>query len=346
MIQYECRRCGEPMESPDSLAGQEDTCPKCGCDTGVPNGQTGGKALRYTLGAAGCTAAIIAYSFVGVLLGWQHGGGALPILCLLSLCGVIWYGVTQRKAIAKRHATTFAGTLLLFVVILAAAAIFWPQSGVSTETSESDTDNETAVQLPLPWAELHEGWQRVEIPDVGTIDIPPCLEVQSGPVAQLGQALKSEMGLETDRKGIIIQQAGMNQLDSGAANRYVRIIVRTQRFAPGEVESLREGLALSAAEQDEVTAMLEAQLRPIIPIVRFGRVRIVKIAGMDALRIGYVRNSTSGDGHIHVEQYTFPNHDRSHEVTIAYRLSEREQWARCCSDVLHSFRITNIRGSQ
>lgn len=36
MISYECHRCGEPMESPDSLTGQEDACPKCGCAVQVP----------------------------------------------------------------------------------------------------------------------------------------------------------------------------------------------------------------------------------------------------------------------------------------------------------------------
>ena len=30
MVEYECPACGEPLQSPDSLVGQMDTCPVCG----------------------------------------------------------------------------------------------------------------------------------------------------------------------------------------------------------------------------------------------------------------------------------------------------------------------------
>ena len=36
MISYECDRCNERMESPDSLLGQFQTCPECGAKTKVP----------------------------------------------------------------------------------------------------------------------------------------------------------------------------------------------------------------------------------------------------------------------------------------------------------------------
>ena len=36
MIRYECRSCGALLESPDSLAGEDDTCPTCGHANRVP----------------------------------------------------------------------------------------------------------------------------------------------------------------------------------------------------------------------------------------------------------------------------------------------------------------------
>ena len=36
MISYKCVKCGEPLEAPDSLAGQPETCPKCGNVCVVP----------------------------------------------------------------------------------------------------------------------------------------------------------------------------------------------------------------------------------------------------------------------------------------------------------------------
>ena len=36
MISYKCVKCGEPLEAPDSLSGQPETCPKCGNVCVVP----------------------------------------------------------------------------------------------------------------------------------------------------------------------------------------------------------------------------------------------------------------------------------------------------------------------
>ncbi len=39
MIDYKCPKCKESMSSPNSLAGQEDVCPICGCTAVVPQGE-------------------------------------------------------------------------------------------------------------------------------------------------------------------------------------------------------------------------------------------------------------------------------------------------------------------
>ena len=37
MIDYKCQSCGEPMQAPNSLAGQDDKCPSCGALCRIPS---------------------------------------------------------------------------------------------------------------------------------------------------------------------------------------------------------------------------------------------------------------------------------------------------------------------
>ena len=37
MIDYKCQSCGEPVQAPNSLAGQDDKCPSCGALCRIPS---------------------------------------------------------------------------------------------------------------------------------------------------------------------------------------------------------------------------------------------------------------------------------------------------------------------
>ena len=77
MIDYTCQHCGERMSSPDSLAGQPDTCPACNRITTVPHAAAVVRLSRRTI--------ITAFIVVGTLaatLAWglcQLGGDSVTM---------------------------------------------------------------------------------------------------------------------------------------------------------------------------------------------------------------------------------------------------------------------------
>ncbi|MHC4716836.1 MAG: hypothetical protein ACYS5V_07700 [Planctomycetota bacterium] len=59
MIRYKCVKCGELLESPDSLAGQRDTCPLCGGFCVVPRKASRRRLPTVVAVAAGAAAIVI-----------------------------------------------------------------------------------------------------------------------------------------------------------------------------------------------------------------------------------------------------------------------------------------------
>ncbi|OQB85906.1 MAG: hypothetical protein BWX88_01523 [Planctomycetes bacterium ADurb.Bin126] len=64
MLRYKCAHCGEKLESPAQLAGQEDMCPACGKLCTVPQGGWNNRSVRLAIGGS-----ILALA-LGSLLGW------------------------------------------------------------------------------------------------------------------------------------------------------------------------------------------------------------------------------------------------------------------------------------
>ncbi|MFW6106644.1 MAG: RDD family protein [bacterium] len=96
---------------------------------------------------------------------------------------------------------------------------------------------------------VRPGWRRVSIPGVGTIDVPPSMEVQKDDSA-IGM-LKS--GAMDDQPQVVIQQRGLNDQEERARGTYVRILVSTENGAPGQYSRLDEIHSLTQAELTELS---------------------------------------------------------------------------------------------
>lgn len=46
--------------------------------------------MRYLYAIVACIAIFVAYILIGAVLGWKHGGGAIPIVLLLFLFSWTW----------------------------------------------------------------------------------------------------------------------------------------------------------------------------------------------------------------------------------------------------------------
>lgn len=85
------------------------------------------------------------------------------------------------------------------------------------------------------------GWERIEIPGVGSIEIPDSMEVQDDEYQDAKEAVTG-----TDSDTFIIQQAGLNEGSDEAMNTYARIMISCDQGSsddyPPPTSSLRGAL--------------------------------------------------------------------------------------------------------
>lgn len=101
-----CHSCGkELVVARDAVAMRDDSTSSD--DTAVPQDENidSGPAevresiepdkqmpqgLRVVIALIVCAGIYLAYVVIGVLLGWEHGGGFIPIMIMLTLMGCVW----------------------------------------------------------------------------------------------------------------------------------------------------------------------------------------------------------------------------------------------------------------
>ena len=89
----------------------------------------------------------------------------------------------------------------------------------------SKVNGDKAKAIPL-----RAGWQRVTIPNIGTIDMPPTMEVQSGILKTFGVAMRKGVGATGSRStDFIIQQKGLNEGQASAFKLHALVTIHTGR---------------------------------------------------------------------------------------------------------------------
>jgi hypothetical protein len=200
---------------------------------------------------------------------------------------------------------------------------------------------------PLAPPKLPIGWERIHIPDVGTIDIPPTMEVQGSTLTELSKEYTKELIPQSDSSEsgrVTIQQKGLNDLDPEAAKFYVRIMVVTNIGNRGDFETLNSRYGVTKDELREISILFRTQVEnQFMRILQWDAPSVELINGMQAMRLSY-RRQMKDNPPVRVATYIFQNYDRMHQLTMSYRESERNRWLSDFPTILSSFRITNIRG--
>jgi len=202
-----------------------------------------------------------------------------------------------------------------------------------------------ADPLPLPAPPLPNGWLRIEIAEVGTIDIPPEMEVQSD---SQYEAIRDLYGNWSDERGatspgdiIIIQPQGQNKLDASAQELYARVIVGTRIVDPGDVAGLHTRFDATKDELRDLSNSMRAGLPATI--LEWSEPAVATVNGMQAIRFNF-ELQLADHPPVRVQSYLFQNYDRVHNLILFHRTSEMNKWSSDLQRVLKSFRITNIRG--
>lgn len=201
-------------------------------------------------------------------------------------------------------------------------------------------------KLPLIPQQLNSGWERITIEGVGFIDIPPSMEIQSGDYKDFADNIKNDNN--TGISDIVIQTKGANNWEEDGLKKYARILLKTHLGSPGDFVSLNSQITKKDLKGiPEIDQYMKIQISESfagtrLSLLEWKGTMIEKINGMTCFNYCYTRK-LEGKSPVMVSSYIFQNNDRSHHLTISYRISESELWKADLDNVLKSFRITNIR---
>lgn len=106
--------------------------------------------MKYALALAACFVIAIVYGGISIAMGWQRGGGAIPMLLFFSALAVTWRSITKKEKIdanylAKEKPTT--------------------NNNPNYRSLDIETNNQETVKLPKDIT-VHLANFSVEIPEV------------------------------------------------------------------------------------------------------------------------------------------------------------------------------------
>lgn len=230
---------------------------------------------------------------------------------------------------------------IIALVVLSAVVISAILSGNSI--------SEQAPAITQKEQEVEDGWIRIRIKDIGSIDYPAdFLELQSGEYRDFLTVFNQIAELPVS--DFTLQQAGLNDLEPSAFSEYRRIAFSTEYLNPGEeVLSVNEKYTFSQSELAELHIELIEQLQQEIAkfentgmggnkIIDPGTLEIKEICGMFPLTHTYKRRF-SDNPVVLVQSYVFQDYDMMHYLVFSYRIEDEDECEDIYDKILASFKL-------
>jgi hypothetical protein len=210
-----------------------------------------------------------------------------------------------------------------------------------------------SISLTLPVFSQDQTWKVVSIPKICTYQIPSTVEIQKGLYRKIAKRVVDEhvkevLEITKVPERVVAQQKGINSFNPKAFKRYCRIIVETEYGIQGEFQDIDAPLALSQEELTEINAALKQKIELIskksqsttfkMKVLTWNQVKIARISGIDALQLSYTR-TVNGASPVLVNTYIIQNNHAMHRITLSYRISEKQLWAKDFDKVIESFKF-------
>ena len=199
-------------------------------------------------------------------------------------------------------------------------------------------------QAPIP--SLPMGWERIYIKNVGSVDLPPTMEITAGIYKQIQNEIYKRM--EYDVPQLVAQQKRLNESEKVSFGNYARVIVETTFGSPGDFEKLNFDISkLTPTDIIKINGAYKQEIQQSflgsgLKLIEWYPLKVEKINGVSCIHISYMRQLLDRP-FVLVHGYYFHNNDRMHSLILSYRFSEADYWKTDLRQVLRSFRITNIR---
>jgi hypothetical protein len=200
------------------------------------------------------------------------------------------------------------------------------------------------AQIPQQNKVLLKDWKRINLENLGNIDLPPNMEIQGGNYKKMMEKGKAEYGISASK--VIFQQKELNKLNKNSLNTYARVFIRTEQGSVGDYEKLKTGkITVSDLESLNSSYKNEIQQSAInanTEILEWYTAKKTIINGMNCMTLGYKRRLGQNKP-VKGTMYLFQNNDRMHILTFEHRISDSEEWEPTFANILKSYRITNIK---
>lgn len=194
---------------------------------------------------------------------------------------------------------------------------------------------------------LEEGWIRLRIENVGSIDYPSdFLELQSGDYRELVEEF--HIVYEISSSDFTLQQVGLNEMKLSALEEYRRVIFMTEYLNPGEVVfRANERYTMSEEELAELENQFAEELvrgfemfetSGGMKLVGSVSVEIKEVNGMFPIVRTYKRQLNDNPV-VLVKDYLFWNYDRIHHLAFSHRVQDEEECEDIFEKILDSFRL-------
>lgn len=205
--------------------------------------------------------------------------------------------------------------------------------------------------LPAPLEDPEKGWKRIEISDIGSIDLAPDLEIQGGDYKEFNAKLRDKMGqylkVDFSQPKLTLQPKGVNEFNQQSLKKYIRIMVETIPGNEGDFDKITQQIKVSDNELSELNADFKSQIiqsfqGTALKLIEWYPTEIVELNNMSAIKISYKRQ-LKDQPHVVVEIFRIQNYDKLHSLTMSYRENEKSTWKPIIEKTKESFRITNIK---
>ena len=192
-------------------------------------------------------------------------------------------------------------------------------------------------------------WQTVSIPNLGTFQIPPSMEIQAGTYKEASDAIQRKIQIPINDDRVVIQQKRLNEYNKKAFQSYTRILVETDYGQSGEYENITTHIDASKQELQALDTTFRKEMEesfskissttPIsTKLLSWTPVSIVQINGISMIKLQYTRSMNNGPS-VLVNLFLVQNNDRMHRITVSYRQSDANLWKNDLDKVIYTFKF-------
>lgn len=181
-------------------------------------------------------------------------------------------------------------------------------------------------------------WTTVKIEGVGSIGLPPNMEIQGGDYKEISERYKEINGISSSP--IIFQQKNLNDFEHNGFQTYARVFIRTENGSNGDYKKLSE--IPTQTEAIEINSTFKNEIESGAPranarILEWYPAKVTKLNGQNAIKVGYKRQIGNNKPVVSTI-YLFQNNDRRHIITFEYRLDDNN-WASTFSTINSSVKL-------